>query len=120
MIEVIDKETNMRCMQSFSNPNNYMITMGGLSKAVVEILEQGQDVLGNYRREPSCTYQELFKIIEKFNEYFYSKNPEVNGILYESRLNPYLEQIGFRELSENSKFLYQSNNKVLKDGKGEK
>ena len=119
-VVILDKETNMRCVKIPCDELFYLISISGHSKAWIEMLKEAEDMLMKLNLSPSCDVYELTKIIDLFTQYFYSKNPEVNGILMECDENPLLTNIGFNPLNEESDYLYQKNPQKVKGGRGQK
>lgn len=120
MFEILDEKTNMRVMTMPENPNFHLISIKSVSKAVIETREINDDVLFNVTVQTYCTKAELTKIIKLFSKSFYSKNPEINGILIRKDLNLKLEDIGFHMLNYDSDYLYQKNEQKDKVGKVQK
>lgn len=120
MRETLDAATKTKLMIFPGNPNAYMISINSDSKAMIELINQGSDVLMNITVQNNCTAEELNNIIDLFTKYFYSNNPQVTGTLLRTDLNPMLESIGFKPLNEESLILYQKNNKTKESRRGEK
>lgn len=119
-VAILDKETNMRCVKIPCDKLFYLISISGHSKASIEMLKEAEDMLMQINISPSCDVHELTKIIDLFTKYFYSKHPEISGILMEGDENPLLTNIGFNPLNEESDYLYQKNPQKVKGGRGQK
>ena len=119
-VVILDKETNMRCVKIPCEKINYLISMMAYPKASIELVKEAEDMLMKINLSPSCDVHELTKIIDLFTKYFYSKNPDINGILMLGEENPLLTNIGFNPLNEESDYLYQKNPQKVKGGRGQK
>lgn len=118
MHELLDEKKKIRVL--LENENKYMITKDTYAKAVIETLKQDSNVLLKIYPHLDCTAEEITELLDLFSKFYYKRNPEVEGIIFKCDESPLLEQIGFKPLSENSDFLYQKNDRLIKEGRGQK
>jgi len=114
MIELLNKELNIRVLVNNDNPDVYYLSYQGLSKCVINLKEDNNNLIMIPIPQGDCTVEELNKIIECFTDYILRIKPEVNGILFKMDSNSLLEDIGFRVINEESEYLYKENKRVNK------
>lgn len=118
MNQMLDEKKKIRVL--IENENRFMITVDTYAKVLIETIKQESNVLLNVFPHLDCTAEELTEILDLFSKFYYRNHPDIEGLLFRCDENPLLEQIGFKSLSEDSEFLYQKNNRVIKEGRGQK
>lgn len=112
MFEILDENLNIRVMNLETEPNAYYISLKGLTKVIIDVKYINEDVLFNLSLQDECNINEVNIILDKFSDYFFNKNEEVNGIILKLDPNELLDSIGFKE--KDSKFLYRERNRKIK------
>lgn len=114
MVEVLDKELKITVLTLESRPGIYYLSYMNDTKCIIDTKYNENDIIIIPAPQEHCTAHELTLIIDRFSNYILKKNPEVNGILFKTDPNELLEGIGFKELSEDSEYLYKENKRVNK------
>lgn len=118
MIITLNKETNMRLMKM--DDNAYLVSMCGEAKMIIDTILQNEDVLLKFTIKDNCRLEEFVQILDNFSNYYFFENPNITGILVHGEEPVMLDKIGFKQVSEDSEYLYKANNLKTKVGKGKK
>jgi len=116
MTAILDKTNNTRLVEL--SEGSYFVSIKAEAKAAIDTVVQNDDLIMSTHAQPSCTIEELTRIIDLFSKHIYTTKPEINGILFRCDENELLTSIGFKPLSEDSEFLYQENNQRVNKEKG--
>lgn len=114
MLNILDKNLRLTVLNIQSEPNVYYISLGNITKSVIETTNIDNDILLKIYLQGDCTVEELTTIIDKFSGYILSTNNEIEGIRIDTDPNEILEGIGFK--LENNAYLYRKANRKLKRG----
>ena len=91
MIEILDKELNITVLNLESQPNTYYLTYNLDNKCVIDIIQEGDNIVVYPDPKETCTAEELIIIIDRFSNYIFKLKPELNGILIKMDENLMLE-----------------------------
>lgn len=114
MLNVLDKNLRLTVLNNEKEPNVYYVSLGNVTKSVIETTNIDNDILLRIYLQGDCTVEELTTIIDKFSDYVLNTNNEIDGIRIDADPNEMLEGIGFT--LENDAYLYRKANRKLKRG----
>ena len=114
MIETIDNDLKITVLNMENNPTTYYLSYKNDTKCVIDTVYNENDVIIITDPREHCTAEELNIIIDRFSNYIFKIKPEINGILFKTDPNEWLENIGFKLISEDSEYLYKENKRINK------
>lgn len=114
MLNILDRNLRLTVLNNEEEPNVYYISLGNVTKSVIETTNIDNDILLRIYLQGDCTVEELTTIIDKFSDYILDTNNEISGIRIDADPDEMLENIGFT--LENDDYLYKKANRKLKRG----
>ena len=114
MIKMLDDKLNIRVLMLEDSPNTYYLSYQGNTKCVIDINKVNNDIMISPITQGECTIDELDAIINCFSNYLFTKYPQIDGILFKTDPNDWLERMGFKLVSKDSEYLYKENKRINK------
>lgn len=113
MHEILDKKLKISVLVLENSPNTYYLTYQNDTKCIIDTVDYKNDIIIIPNPSENCNIEELSKILECFSNFMFKIKPELNGLLLKTDENPYLTNIGFDLLNEDSEYLYKKNDKRM-------
>lgn len=114
MLTILDNDLRLTVLNNEREPNVYYISLGNVTKSVIETIDIDHDILLKIYLQGDCTVEELTTIIDRFSDYIMNIKDNIEGIRIDADPNDMLEKIGFK--LEQDAYLYKKANRKLKRG----